>query len=690
MEKNTCRTICQLCHTNCGLIVRQSAAGAISVEGDPDHPINRGRCCPKAAAIPEVIRSKDRLRYPLRKTPSGFKRVSWDEALRLAADRLGEIRDKHGPTALVRCIGAPVSYQCRDGFREFMGVFGSPNFSGVGNLCMVPRMTAFQAITGMIRAEPDYDGANLVLFWGTNPLASERFGAYASYNGLTQIIPRLKERGARIICIDPFRTMTVRQADEWIQINPGGDVALGLAMIHVIIREGLYDKGFVAEHTIGFDELAEHVKPFDPGWAEGPTGLSRGAIESLARGYATTKPAVIYDGNGLDMYVNGMDAVRTVATLIGLTGNLDVPGGNVFMPFARQSALPTRPAPLEKRILHGRFPIFLEVPFPAIKEVLLAGEENRPRAMIVHHSNPVLVQANPAHTVQALKKLDFLVVTDIFPTATTEIADLILPMTSDYESYGYRAYSSIQGGFLAMARPIAEPVAESRSVFEVESELAEKMGLHQGYPFHDTRSWIEFMLKPCGVSFDRLDSEQIVYATPQARYYKYLEQGFSTPSGKFEFVPNRFKEKGETPLPVYTEPAGEPLEKKALVEKGFPLLGTSRRPAQFVHTKLKNTEALSRIYPEPLVYIHPLDARERDIRDGDGVEVTSPQGKIALKAKLTDDTKNGLIWIDFGWGNSTDGKANINVLVNDRYFDPVSGGTPNRLFPCQIKRTTPE
>ena len=258
------RTLCQFCHTNCGVVIRRGAGGAISVEGDPDHPMNRGRCCQKAAAIPEVIQSKDRLRYPLMKTPTGFKRISWEEALHLAAEKLGEIRGKYGPFSLLRYGGAPVSYQCRDGFMQFMGEYGSPNFTGDGNLCMVPRMTAFNAITGAPRAEPDYDSAKLVLFWGTNPLASERYGAFSSYNGMRQIIPRLKERGVRIISIDPFRTKTVRQADQWVRINPGSDVALGLAMIHVIIDEALYDKEFVEKHTSGFEALRAHVRALQP------------------------------------------------------------------------------------------------------------------------------------------------------------------------------------------------------------------------------------------------------------------------------------------------------------------------------------------------------------------------------------------------------------------------------------------
>jgi anaerobic selenocysteine-containing dehydrogenase len=687
MKEVTIRTICQFCHSNCGLIAYRSEEGTLSVKGDPDHPMNRGRCCSKAAAIPEVIHSQDRLRSPLQKTKAGFKRISWDEALKITAERLGEIRSKFGAPSLLRCGGAPVSYQCRDGFLQFMGAYGSPNMTGAGNLCMVPRMVAFKAVTGAMRAEPDYGSAKLVLFWGANPLASERFGAYSAYDGLMQIIPRLKERGARIICIDPHRTATARQADEWVQIHPGSDIALGLAMIHVIINEGLYDKDFVAQHTSGFEELKKHVAQYNPKWAEGHSGIACKTIEGLARTYATMKPASIYEGNGLDMYTNGVDTVRTVAILIGLTGNMDVPGGNVFMPFPRQSVLPTKKVAKENRIWSERFPLFPEAPFPSVKEALLGGEDHRPRAMIVHHSNPVLVQANEARTRRALEKLEFLLVCDIFPTATSEIADLILPIASDFESYGYRAYSSIHGGFIALARPIVPPVGQARPVFEVEYELAERMGIHHDYPFRDTPSWIRFMIQPTGVSFERLEAEQIVYATGPIQYWKYRDNGFQTPTGKLEFYSQRFAGKGGSPLPSYSEPAGEPLGTEDMGRKGFPLLGTSRRPGQFVHTKLKNIEVLSKSYPQPLVYLHPDDASARGIREGDEVEVASPQGAVRINAKVSEDTKYGIVCVDFGWGNPTDRKASINALTNDGTCDPFSGGTPNRLFPCEVRKS---
>jgi anaerobic selenocysteine-containing dehydrogenase len=372
--------------------------------------------------------------------------------------------------------------------------------------------------------------------------------------------------------------------------------------------------------------------------------------------------------------------------LISLTGNLDAKGGNVFMPFVQQSRLPQKPAPAEKRLWYRRFPLFEEVPFPAVKEALLNDEADRPRAMIAHHSNPVLVQANEKRTRQAFEKLDFIMVADIFPTATTQMADLVLPAASSFESYGYRAYASTAGGFLALARPIEAPIGESRSVFDVEYELAQRMGFDQDYPFYDTVSWINFMLAPSGVDFRRLINDQIVYIAAPIQYEKYVEKGFDTPSGKIEFNATLFSDKGYSPIPSYTEPYGEPLNREDLSKKGFPLLGSSYRPAQFVHTKLKNIRILSASYPGPFVYIHPENAADRGIEEKDQVEVVTAQGKGVFRARLTENTQAGIVWIDFGWGNATDGKANVNLLTSDAHFDPVSGGTPNRLFPCDIRR----
>ncbi len=687
MKETTIRTICQYCYTGCGLLVHRSADGEISVKGDPDHPASRGQLCTKPFGIPEMLQGKNRLKHPLRKTKNGFEKISWDEALEIAADRLGEIHSKYGPLSLARIAGAPVSYHARDGFRQFTGAFGSPNFASPASLCMMPRMTAFNAVLGGARAEADYERTRLLIFWASNPLASERYSAFASFNGARRIIPRLKEQGARIIAIDAFRSETVEKADDWVKVNQGSDTALGLAMIHVIINEGLYDEVFAEKYVHGFEGLKDHVQTCTPKWAEGITGVAEKDIQDLARTYATTKPAAICDGNGLDMYTNGVDAVRTLAILMGLTGNLDVPGGNVFLPFVAQPPLPTKPAPNEKQVWHDTFPLFIEVPMVGIKESILREEENRPRAMIIHHHNPVLIHANTRRTMQAIEKMDFVMVSEVVPTATSEMADLVLPMADILETQSYIAYASAEGGYLALSRPLADPIGEARPVFEVEYELAQRMGLHQDYPFQDTPSWLKFMLGPSGIALERLEEEQIVFGTPPVQYRKHEEKGFNTPSGKVEFLCQSFESKGYPPYPVYEPPAGEPLGPHNTAEKGFPLMGSSRRPGNFIHTRFKYVETLAKKYPEPLVWIHPRDADARGITDGEEVEVTSAQGSIRITSKISDIVNPGQVKVDFGWGNPTDGKGSINTLTSDAFFNPVSGATPNRLFPCEVTKS---
>ncbi len=587
-----------------------------------------------------------------------------------------------GRKALVHCHGAPVTYGARDGFLQFMGAYGSPNFTGAANTCFVPRLVAFVNTFGA-RPEPDFENTRLIIFWAANPINTTRFSSYASYDGFDRILPRARERGAKIIVIDPVRTETAALADDWIRPNIGTDAALGLAMIHTIIKEGLYDEEFVRQQVVGFDEVKKHVASMSPEWAEKITSVPADRIKELARLYARTDGAIILDGNGLDMHTNGVDAVRVICMLIALTGNIDKPGGNVFFSFVPQTPLPTIRTD-KKRIALDDFPLFPQVPFPAVKEALLSEQPGRPRAMIVHHGNPVLVQANQERTRQALGKLDFLMVLDIFPTATTEMADLVLPAAADLEAVDYRAYSSSRGGFLALREKVVEPCGESRSVFEIEYELARKMGIEQNYPFRNAEEWLNFVLKSAHVTLDDLRKNQIVYASPPVAYQKYKKDGFKTPSRKVECYSERFKNANYQPLPAF-EYAKESHATNPELSKEYPLMATTRRTAEYVHTKLVNLPTAGRRYPDPLLMMHPLDAENRGIRQDDPVEVRSPRGTIQLKARVTENIGPGLVSIDFGWGNPTDKKASINLLTSDAVWDPVSGGYPNRLFVCEAR-----
>ncbi len=682
MKDGIVRSMCGYCHSNCGVKLHVQDGKVTRVEGDPDHPMNRGYLCPKANAIKPMLDSEDRLKYPMKKTKAGLVRISWDEALSLAAEKLSAAREKFGPQALVHCHGAPVSYGARDGFLQFMGAFGSPNFTGAANTCFVPRMVAMMNTFGG-RPEPDYENTRLIIFWGSNPANTTRFCAYATYEGFNQIIPRAKERGAKVVVIDPVKAEAVGFADEWVRPNIGTDTALGLAMAHTIISEGIYDKAFVGEWVVRFDEIKRYVEDKTPEWAESITSIPAGRIRDLARLYATTDGALIVDGNGLDMHTNGVDMVRAVCLLIALTGNIDKRGGNVFFSIIPQNTLPTTPAK-SKRIGLNEFPLFPQVPFPAVKEALLGDAPDRPRAMIVHHANPVLVQANELRTRQAFQKLDFLMVVDIFPTATTEMADLVLPAAADFEAVDYRAFAGSKGGFLALREKAVESPGEARSVFEIEYDLARKMGIEQGYPFRNAEEWLSFVIKPSGATLDDLRNKQVVYASPPVSYQKYRTGGFKTPSGKVECYSERFERAKYGALPAFESPEETPVTRPELSGK-YSLLATTRRCAEFVHTKLINLPAMSRRYPEPLLTIHPVDAQKRGIGQGGLVEVESPRGTVRLHAKVTEAAGPGLVMIDFGWGNPSDNKANINLLTSDAVWDRVSGGYPNRLFACEVR-----
>jgi anaerobic selenocysteine-containing dehydrogenase len=704
MKDKVVNTICGFCHTNCGVKVYVQNGRIVKIEGDPDHPVNRGHLCVKAAGIKELVESEDRLKYPLKKTKGGFARISWDEAFDFAAERLTHIREKYGPGGLFRFFGAPVSYEGRDGFLQFMGAFGSPNLTGASNLCHVPRAVAFHEAFGG-RPEPDYENTELIIFWGVNPVVTTRFGSYASYEGFNKIIPRAKERGVKIVVVDPVRSETAALADIWIRPNIGTDGALGLAMAHTLIHEGLYNEEFVQQWVVGFDEIKKHVAPMTPEWAEKITSVPASLIREFARLYANTERALIHDGNGLDMHTNGVDMVRVICLLIALTGHIDEPGGDVFFSFVAQRPLPVKKAEdkwvgsfayqggtalafttKEKNKWMGwkDFPVFPAVSFPFVKNALLNEASERPRAMIVHHSNPVLVEANQAKTKRALENLEFLMVFDIFPTATTEVADLILPSASDFERVDYRAYSSTKGGFLALREKVIEPVGESRSAFEVEYELAKRLGLDQDYPFRNSEEWVNFVLEPAKVTVNDLRNNPIIYASPPVVYRKYQKDGFKTASGKVECYSEKFKKFGYDPLPVFRHPQETQITRPELA-KEYPLLGTTRRPGEYVHTKFRNLPSLQKLYPDPWTMIHPQDADARTIRTNDWVEIKSPVGKIQTQAKVTEDVPQGLAAIDFGWGNPTDKKASLNELTSDEVWDPISGGYPCRLFLCEIE-----
>lgn len=686
-REESIRTICGFCHTNCGLIVSVRDGIITAIKADPEHPVNRGDACPKGMAGKQVVYSPERLKYPMRRTKSGFERISWDTALDFIAERLLEIKDKYGGQAIFRGGGAPVTDENRDGFAQLIQSLGSINYTGAGHICHMPREIGFQSVFGHM-SQPDYVKTRCIVIWGANPPVSRRYseagaGFSCAYGGFNRLISSAKKRGVKLIVIDPCQNSLTGIADKWLRIEPARDDALALAMLNVIILEKLYDADFVSNWTVGFDRLASHVEKYTPEWAEKITGLSAGDIREVARIYATGGPAIIKEGNALDQSSNAVQTVRAVAMLIAITGNLDREGGNVFFPFPRLSPL-TAKSDL-KRLSADSYPLFPNVPFPFFVDAIFSGKPYPPRALIINHANPMLVDANSTRTREALEKLDLLVVCDIFKTATTELAHIILPAASIFECYGSRGYVSAEGGFLALRRKAVEPVGESLPVFEIEYRLAEKMELQNDYTWKNNEEWITHRLKASQVTLQDLLDKQIIYTTPPLEYSKYQHEGFNTPSGKVELYSQKFQDLGYSPLPDFIEKDGSIKESPELLNK-FPLIGTSRRPSSFTHSQFRNIPELRKLDPENLLRINPKDATARSITDGCLTTIESAQGKIQTKARITEEIAPGVVLIDFGWGNPGDGGANVNILTGDTERDPISCSTPNQRFRCQATK----
>lgn len=683
-EEEVVQTICGFCHANCGMRIHVRDGQILKVRGDRTHPANRGRLCPKGAAIKEMVYSPQRLRHPLRKTNKGFEEISWDKALDVIASKLLEIREKYGAQSLVLSRGAPVNEEVFAAFAQLVAAYGSPNFAAPSHLCHWPNQLAFDLVYGT-DAGPDFKDTKCLTLWAANPPETNRLGEGSLvYGSVDKVISEVRRRGVKIIVVDPVYTATAAMADEWLQIEPGTDAALGLAMLNVIINEELYDKEFVANWTVGFEELRGHVQQSTPEWAEKITKIPAESIRGTARAHATMKPAAIIAGNGLEGHPNAVDSTRTIAMLVAITGNLDIPGGNVFFPEGRLARYPTLRSGA-KPLSADRYPLFPTASFPSILDALLTGEPYQPKAMIVCHTNPLLFLANEKRVRQALEKLEFLLVFDIFKSATAEMADVVLPAACDFERLGFRHYFSPEGVFVSLRRKVVDPLPECRPWYEVEYDLATRMGLDSSYPWRTAEEWINYRLEPMGITVEDLKQKSAVYVTPPAEYRKYLRDGFRTPSGKVEFYSEKAKSHGYEPLPVHREPPESLVSKPHLATK-YPLVGTTRRSGAYVHTRFRNTPSLRRRDPDCLIRINPQDAEERGVREGDQTLVESPEGSITVKAKVTTETRPGLVVIDFGWGNPWDQQANVNILTSDEGRDPISATTSNRRFLCEVRK----
>ena len=434
------KSVCRSCHGGCGVLLHVEDGRLVKVEGDRDSPLNHGRLCPIGTVTVDLVYHPDRLKHPLRREgPRGsgrWRRISWDEALDRIAERLDQIRDEFGPEAIA--LGTGTGRHHIRWVSRFGHALGTPNWCEPGFAqCFHPRVNTCILTFGDFPVS-DFTGGTppaCMLFWGHNPLNSGPDGE-TRFN-----VREALDHDPKIIVVDPRATELARRAEVWLQLRPGTDDALALAMLNVIIGEQLYDAPFVARWTHGFDALAEHVRGFTPEWAEPITWVSADAIRAAARLFARAKPAMMEWGCAIEHTPNCIQTVRAISLLPALTGNVDVPGGWVFgmhgigrFPSLIEHLTPEANA---KRLGADRFKLLggegADLPAAHIPTLLQAMREGKPypvKAFLVFGNNTLTTYANSSLVYESLMKLDFMVCADLFMTPTAELADIVLPAAS--------------------------------------------------------------------------------------------------------------------------------------------------------------------------------------------------------------------------------------------------------------------
>ncbi len=705
--------LCGICPAGCWVRVGFDGDRMAQVEPLADSPL--GAICTIGRHSPRIVYDPDRLRTPLKRVgPKGgydFEPISWDEAYRILVERLQAIKAESGPEATAIYTGRGSFDMALCDLFQPAGVtvssaasvlfpFGSPNTLGVGALCYVAfAMIAPHVTLGeyYITMDVDVEQAERIVLWGANP-------ATDSPPLLHEQILAARGRGAEVIAIDPRRNGTARQTDaQWLPIRPGTDGALALGMIQVLIEEELYDEAFVREHTVGFEDLARYAQHFRPEVVEGITGVEAETIRGLARKIASARGACPVMYTGLEYSDSGVQAIRAVLCLWALAGQLDVPGGLVIRMkenrFPQQRDHLVANPDVTRALGRDRFPVYSayrgESHAIALPAAVLDGQPYPVRALIVLGGSIITAWPQPDIWRRTLDGLDFLAVIDRYHTADTAYADLVLPATTQYETTSFMRY----GGLFKIRERLVEPQGEARNDFLILAELADRLGYGHLYP-QTEEAILARALEGTGFSVEQVRAAggQVQVPAVMMQYKKWLkgllradgQPGFDTPSGRFEFASSILAEHGYDALPVYTEPAEGPLARPDLARRYPLVLGSGSRTRYDFRSQHHGVDGLRQAQPAPDVILHPEDAAERGIEDGDWVWVESPRGRVRYRARVTSDIMAGCADAQMGGGGPLGPDAwqacNVNELTDLERFDPISGFPIYKTLLCEVRR----
>lgn len=723
---NTVHRVCTLCEAHCGIRVEVDGSRVVRIDGDPEDVMSRGYICPKAAALADLHADPDRLRGPVRRAGDRFVPIGWDEAIALAAGGLRAVRDRHGADAVATYLGNPGAHSSAVIAATLLRkVLGSRNNYSATSADQLPQHRTSHEMFGhfALLPIPDVDRTGHMLVIGANPAVSN--GSLMTAPGARHRLRAIRERGGKVVVVDPRRTETVRHASEHVAVRPGGDPYLLLGMLHTIFADGLEDLGNLAGRCDGLDELKAVAAAWSPRRAARRAGVDAATIRRLAREFAAAPRAVAYGRVGVCQQETGTLTHWLINALNVVTGNLDRPGGAMF------TTPPVDALTLLGILLGGRgerwerepqrvsgLPGYLdELPVAGLADEILVPGEGQVRGMLVYAGNPVLSTPGGARLDEALAQLEWCVCVDMYVTETSRHADVILPPVSQLERSDVDVVFPLVGvrNFIRH-NPAALPAPPGgRTDWEILMALAGRVG---GGITGDVQNRVLRLLGWLATP------ERLVDAGLRTGPYGVVRRGpmrgltmgkvkrarHGVDLGPLEpRLPGALRTRGKrlrlAPPPFVAEAArlGEVAAGgRATTEGGFDLILIGRRQLRSNNSWLHNSARLTKGADRCTALLHPDDARARGLEHGQDVRVTSAVGAIEVPLEVSDEMRPGVVSVPHGFGHHRDGVgwthaaarpgASVNDITDPRVVDRLTGNAAFNAVPVRVEAapTVPE
>ncbi len=656
-------SLCRMCDDRCGIKVKVRNGRVEDIQGLLNHPWNRGRLCVKGGMGVDQINAPDRIMKPLKKVGANWREILLEQALDEIAERIKAIQKKYGDRAMSVWKGEAVGFLTQEELaRRFIHALGSPNYFSNDSQCMLGRWIGYKLVTGSW-PKPEFADSKCMVFWGANP-------PHAHPN-MAQHIMEGRENGGKIIVIDSRCSAMARQADVYLQVLPGTDGAMALGLAGELIKSGCIDREFIDNYTVGYNEYAAYVESFTPARVEKETGVPAELVLRAAKLMAAAAPRTAnYVGNGLEHHENGVNNVRAVACLDGLLGSLDIEGGNFISecPKLRELTLykekPLRHLePIGADKYSVLYDLRQECHTLTAMDTILSGKPYPIKGMVMTGANPALTNANTKKVIQALNRLELLVVRELWMTETSRLADYILPAATYLEHSELHCHGQYQ--ILGLTPKIVS-FPEVQDDYMFWRGLAHRLGLEKYFPWESEDDLNDWLLTDVGVTREQLFANPQGWQYMPKEYRKYLGAKLDTPSGKLEFTSEYLRGYGYHYLPEYIPPA---YKTSPGPDHPFVLI-TGARKVVYCHGRYRNFARSRTAVPNPEIEMHPADALKIGVKTGDILRVSSTVGFVDVPVQVMEpgEILPGVVHITHGWQ-----EANVNQITPDLINDPISG-----------------